>query len=286
MKLFFAALLATLGLTLASSYHHHRCPKYKVEIVRATAHNARGLKHSVDRFRKLLGGDNNVNEKGPLKEGRREINWDGGAPFILPNDFFNRVVPRGAIFFTKFDLFAQSNPVDEPPFDDDKFSSLNKDASKEFVAFSEKRLFTPLLDNKMTTKFFVPGTKIPATVSGFGAVYTGVDKAHTSFLTLYDRYGCVIKKIAVPPKSYGLSFVGAVVKSVSTDHHSGHYAHHTHDSYNAQYNNGKYYNKAVVYKVKLTLGNTPIIDKYAKSYGKHKDVVVTDDFIYGEPQKL
>lgn len=244
--------------SLAASVHHHHCPTYHVDIIRKTSHNAHGLRSAVDHFRHLLGGQNNGANIGPFKYGRREINWDGGAPFDMPFDFFNEVAPLGAIFHTKGNKFAISNPLNNHPVDD-KFSSINKPVSKEFIAFSEKRLFTPVSDNVVTQFFRVPGTKKRATTSGFGAVFVDVDKSHTSFLTLYDFKGCRIAKVAVPPKNRGLSFVGIRVKGVSHG----------------------YFNRAPVFKAELKLGN-----RLLKDLSHGGDRVVTDDFIYGEPQEI
>lgn len=259
MKVFAAALLALAAVATAGS-----CPRYSFKVVHGTSHNAHGLKRTVDKFQYLLGGENNGANIGPLKDGFRVINWDGGAPFDMPFDFFNTNAPLGALFFAKNNKFAISNPEDEPV--DDKFDSINPKAAKNFIAFSEKRLFTPVKGNVVVTKFQIPGKKQPATVSGFGAVYVDVNKRHTSFLELKDTRGCRIAKLAVPPKAKGLSFVGVVVKG---------FRYHKH---------GKFYKvKAPVYKATMKLGNTPINKKHL-SY--HSDIVVTDDFIYGEPQEL
>jgi len=227
---------------------------------------AHGLKSTVDRFRHILGGKNNGANPGPLKNGRREINWDGGAPFDMPFDFFNRVAPLGAIFRTKGNKFAISNPVDGNP-KDDKFSSLNRAAWKQLDVFREKRLFTSVKSNVLAQFFRVPGTHHKATVSGFGAVFVDVDKKNTSFLSLYDSRGCRIAKVAVRPRNKGLSFVGIHVYGVRGRVHL---------------------KKPPVYKAVLKLGDTPIKSRRFRPhhYSRERDIVVTDDFIYGEPQKM
>ena len=262
-----AALLALLALLAIASAKH--CPKYDVKVVIDTSHNAYHLRPAVNKFQHLLGGKANGAQVGPLKDGFRVINWDGGAPFDMPFDFFNTNAPLGALFFAKNNKFAISNPLDNNPVDD-KFDSINRRAAKDFKAFTEKRLFTPVKGNVVVTRFQVPGKKIDATVSGFGAVYVDVKKGHTSFLELYDVRGCRIVRVAVPKKAKGLSFVGAIVKRAR------------------YYKNGKYGSwvrvRAPVFKAEMKLGNTPISKK---DYNHHNaDIVVTDDFIYGEPQKL
>eukprot|EP00171_Calliarthron_tuberculosum_P004666 IDg4666t1 len=178
----------------------------------------------------------------------------------MPFDFFNTNVPRGAIFSAKRNKFAVSNS--EHPRDD-RFSTLNRRASRFFITFSPKRLFTPVLRNEVTAFFRIPGKDVRATVSGFGAVFVDVRKRHTSFLTLRDRRGCFIARVAVPPRWGGLSFVGVFVKGIYT-------------------HRGIKRVKAPVNSASMKLGNTPII---SKSYHRHRDIVVLDDFLYGEPQR-
>ena len=63
-------------------------------------------------------------------------------------------------------------------------------------------MFTPIGTNVMGIRFFVPGTKRPATVKGFGAVFTDVDRANTTKLEFLDRYGKVIF-VAFAPRGTG-----------------------------------------------------------------------------------
>jgi len=259
------AVFTFLALATAASARWS-CPRYKVRVIRAVSPNAQGLERAVNKFKALLGGQANSAQTGPLKDGFRVINWDGGAPFDMPFDFFNTNAPLGALFFAKGNKFAISNPMGEPV--DDKFDSINARAAKNFIVFSKERLFTPVKGNILVTKFRVPGKNIPAAVSGFGAVYVDVRRWRTSFLDLRDARGCRIIRVYVPPKRKGLSFVGVRVKSVQYRKH------------------GKWYKAnapAPVYKATMKLGNTPIS---SKRYYSKTDIVVTDDFIYGEPQKL
>src|SRR5690349_19147090 len=82
-----------------------------------------GLTPTVKAFQGLLGEPNNASNP-PAQNGRREINWDGtpdaqSAPNLLPPDFFNTTVPRGAVFVSKNNRFAVSadddNPTNTPP---------------------------------------------------------------------------------------------------------------------------------------------------------------------------
>ena len=160
-------LLLLLALTLslvsvdAGGYRRRR----RFRVFRDTSRDADGLRRIVDKFNRALGGDDNGNAPGPLNEGRRSINWDAAAvPFDMPGDFFKRVVTRGAEMVAKRGEFRVSNP--DPPNGDDKFSSINRKASRDFITFSPKRLFTPLKDNKVTVVFSIPAKRQDATVKG------------------------------------------------------------------------------------------------------------------------
>src|SRR5215471_10868466 len=48
-------------------------------VFQAAGPDAAAIQSTVDRFRATLGTTNNGNTPGPLPDGRREINWDGGG---------------------------------------------------------------------------------------------------------------------------------------------------------------------------------------------------------------
>ena len=56
--------------------------------------------------------------------------------------------------------------------------------------------------------FFVPGTNTPATVFGFGAVFTDVDLANTSSLEFFTLANVSLGTFFVPTFNNGLSFLG------------------------------------------------------------------------------
>lgn len=182
----------------------------------------------------------------------------------MPNNFFKLPapdgVPRGAEFFTRDNEFRVSNPVDEG-IRDNRFDSINRDASRDFETFSPRRLFTPLNSNVMEVDFTVPTRGDDATVSGFGAVFTDVDLRDTTFLKYFDIYGCPIFTLRILDQRDGLSFGGIKVLK----------------------KNGRDV-RAAIAKVQIILGNRPITDRNGDRRGG--DIVVMDDFIYGEPQPL
>ena len=229
--------------------------------IEGAAADAAGLQATVDLYRTLLGDPNNGSTPGSQPAGRREINWDGtpdaqSAPNVLPRDFFNTTVPRGAVFSSGTNQFSVSADSDNPTHTPQRFGNLNSQYPTIFGTFSPQRLFTPLGTNKMSVRFFSPGTTKPATVKGFGAVFTDVDKAGVTKIELYDRWGAQLWWHAVPKgptAAKSLSFLG--VKT-----------------------------SADVYEVRITTGNAPVSSTNTDT--STRDVVVMDDFLYGEPKAI
>lgn len=206
-------------------------------------------------FQAALGEPNNGNTFGPVADGRREINWDAGiVPFDMPGDFFNKTVTRGAEFITNAGSeFRVSNPEPtDPGAPDNEFDSINPTYPDQFDTFSEPRLFTPSGSNVTEVEFFVPGSDVRATSSGFGAVFTDVDLADSTKIEYFDIEGNLLLSEFVDPDPQGLSFLGATFED----------------------NN--------LYRVEITSGNTPIGVEDDPDNGV--DVVVIDDLLYGEPQ--
>jgi hypothetical protein len=200
-------------------------------------------------------GENRQAQIASFASGRREINWDGvpdqfSAPNLLPANFFNSNSPRGAVFFTLgtgFQVSANSsNPTNTPV----RFGNIHPVYPELFSTFSPQRLFTALGSNITETLFFIPGTAQSATVNAFGAVFTDVNAADSTTIDYFDVGGNLLLSQNVlpgPTVRGSLSFVG--VK----------------------------FDRANVFFVRITSGNR-ILKTPAR------DVVVMDDFIYGEPQ--
>ena len=151
-------------------------------VFQAAGPTAGSIQGMVDEFRAALGEPNNANNPGPLANGRREINWDGGggvdtttAP-VTPFDVFLNT--RGAQFTTPGMGLSQAPPSGGPQ---GGLAGLfnNPTYGTSFSTFSPLRLFTPVGSNITEALFFVPGFNgaFPATVRGFGAVFTDVDEA-------------------------------------------------------------------------------------------------------------
>ena len=248
MSLAVAAAAVTVAAPAAASAHAHR-PALSVEQAAGTSPTA--IQSAVDAYRADL-GTLNPNMAGSFGSGRREINWDGvpdafAAPNNLPPDFFNRNSPRGALFSTRGSAVQVSANAGVAPVE---FGNLNPTYSSLFRTFSPQRLFTGVGSNKVTVRFFVPGSSTPATTSGFGAVFTDVDRRGTK-IAYYDARGRRLAKLAVPasPGNETLSFLGVRFQN------------------------------ARVGRVRITSG-TAIP---GQSERRGRDAVVMDDFIYGEP---
>ena len=219
------------------------------------------IQGSVDGFRAALGGPNNGNAAGPLAGGRREINWDGGgstATAISATPFNGFLVTRGALFTTPGTGFVQAPPSGlVTTFGNPIYETI-------FQAFSPVRLFSAIGSNITEVDFFVPGNaNVSATTSGFGAVFTDVDqpgaskKGERGASSKIDYFGVggellFTSFIPASPGDGSLSFVGVV------------------------------FGDARIARVRITSGDVaPGPDDDAKL-----DIVMMDDFLYGEPRPL
>jgi hypothetical protein len=224
--------------------------------------NAAAIQAAVDQFRTDLGGVNN-GVGGSFSTGRREINWDGvpdasAEPNALPFNFFNVNSPRGVIFHSianiggnhQFRVSASAASGTAV-----RFGNIDPSYSTIFQTFSSERLFQGRFSNEIEIIFFIPGTSIPATVSGFGGVFCDVDSSNT-FIEYYAPDGSKISGSSLNVASNGLSFIGT--------------------SFNAGER---------VAKVIIRLGNSNL--QAGNVDGTNSvDVVAMDDFIYGEPHAM
>lgn len=222
-----------------------------------TGASAAALTPTRDQFRSDIGGGTVAGANGSFGGVRREINWDGvpaafATPNNLPTDFFNVNSPRGILLSTAGTGLQVSAAVSDPSGQPLNFGNLNASYVSTFIAFSPQRLITSLGSNIFNVTFYVPGTSIPATVTGFGAVFTDVDQISTTRIQFFDRNSVSLGSVSVPPISGGLSFAGASSGDGQT----------------------------TIARVRVTLGNAAI---GATDNGTTIDAVVADDFIYGEP---
>jgi len=215
---------------------------------------------AVDEYRALLGENNggDPGTKGPT--GYREINWDTipdelAAPNLFVSDFFNAPEApraRGIVLNTPGEGLMISADSENPYGVLPRFGNINPQYADIFKTFSEEKLFSPLGSNLVVITFFVPGTNTPATVRGFGAVYTDVDTDHTAF-EYFDVNGNSLGQFQTPIADSGLSFLGVV------------------------------FDEAIVARVEVKYG-TGALGPDDGAGGV--DVAVMDNFIFGEPQAI
>lgn len=227
-----------------------------IELFSASGADPAAIAGEVDAFRESL-GDLNPFVPESFADGRRQINWDAApaavsSPNPFPGGFFNFSASpraRGAAFSTPGTGFALSGSTGDGT--DLRFADLNPTYEDEFQAFSEQRLFTPRGSNVTVVDFFSPEDQTtPALTDGFGAVFVDVDLADTSTLEYRDVNGNTLLLQTVEVSDQGLSFAGAQFES------------------------------NILASVVLTAGNFDI-GPTDGAFGY--DVVVFDDFIYGEP---
>jgi hypothetical protein len=223
----------------------------QVQVFRA----AGDIAPSVNAFRDAL-GTLNANLPGSRPDGRREINWDAvPAAFTntnsFPGDFFNQPVAgraRGLV---------SSTPGTGQRVSDVNFADLNPDFGHEFVFFSPIRTFAPVGSNLLTVTFFVPGSNVAATSTGFGVVFSDVDRRGSTAIRLFDAEGKNLGRYLAPPSPGGLSFVGVMFLGAS------------------------------VARVEIESGQAAVsadaIDVSDRDRGPARDLVIMDDFIFGEP---
>ena len=241
-------------------------------VFQASGPNAASIQSSVDAFRAALGNPNNGNA-GSLATGHREINWDGvggvdtttTAPVTPFNVFLNT---RGSQFTTPGIGLSQAPRSGGAQgglavlFNNPSYGTI-------FTPFSNSRLFTPVGSNITNALFFLPGSNgnIPATVSGFGVVFTDVDqpdgsgpgekhgnRGASTLVEFFGADGQLLFSSFVPasPGDGSLSFFG--IK----------------------------FSDARIASVRITAGDVaPGPDD-----DSNNDIVMMDDFIYGEPQAL
>jgi len=239
-------------------------------VFQAAGATAASIQSTVDAFRARLGDPNNLSNPGPLgPKGRREINWDGGNPSILDttapaNPFVTFLNTRGSQFQTPGLGLSQAPPSGGPQ---GGLAVLfgNRTYGHIFRAFSLSRLFTPVGSNITEASFSIPGTNglVPATVRGFGAVFTDVDQPDgvgagvgggSTQIQYFDRNGALIFTSFVPasPGIGSFSFFGIV------------------------------FHDARIASVVIKTGDVAP----GPNDDRRHDIVMMDDFIYGEPQLL
>ncbi len=109
----------------------------------------------------------------------------------------------------------------------------------------------------MTLDFRVPGTQQAGLVNGIGIVFSDVDREGAASIEAFTADGESLGRYAAPARvdAAGHSFIGVV------------------------------YDRPVIARVEVVSGEAALAPgRNDLSQGGTADLVVTDDFIYGEPQ--
>jgi hypothetical protein len=228
-----------------------------------------------DNFRAAIGGGTTASANGSFGGVRREINWDAvpanfAAPNNLPGDFFNVNSPRGITFGTFGTGFQVSSATSDngpgqpaPP----NFGNIDPSYTTTFAPFSPQRLFTPFGGSMLSghpsnityISFFVPGTDTAAVVNGFGCIFSDVDLPNVTSIEYFDTVYRSLGRFYAPSiaGNQTVSFLGVL------------------------------FSDKIVAHVEITTGNVPAdageVDGASVPFAAPKDVVVMDDFLYGEP---
>jgi hypothetical protein len=199
----------------------------------------------------------------PAMSGCRRIVWDGvpdirSDPAFMPEGQFRGV---GALFTTPgtgVQVSADDNTADPPPFDDPDqidFSGINPTYLGQFQPFSAQRLFTSIGSNVIDTRFVVAGTDTPADTNAFGVVFGDVNVAGPTTMQYFAPDGSSLGIFTVPatPGDETFSFLGVIFDAGER-----------------------------IARVRITQGGAPLapeVNDLAPA-----DLVVTDNFVFGEPQ--
>lgn len=206
----------------------------------------------VAEFRNLLGGPSSVALAGSQPSGRREINWDGVPATVTNNDtfpanFFNSNSTRGLVMTSGGTGLRVS---------DNNFADVNASYASQFGVFSAVKSFAVIGGNTVDVNFQIPGSSTVANVNGFGVVFSDVDTAGSTSLEFFvgdSSYG----RFDAPVRcdGGGLSFVGVAWNGSER-----------------------------ITRVRITSGSGAIgASATDVSAGGSADLVVMDDFLYGEP---
>ena len=236
-------------------------------VFQAAGPNILSIQNTVDQYRAALGTANNGNVPGPLPNGRREINWDGGgsaATSLVGTPFTGFLANRGALFTTTGTGFVQA------PLAGIADTFHNQTYATIFQPFSPQRLFSPIDSNVTEAQFFVPGNgdrPAPATITGFGVIFSDVDlpngsgpghkngnRSSSTLIECFGTDGGLVFSSFVPasPGDGSLSFFGIV------------------------------FGDARIARVRITSGDV----SPGPNDDETHDIVMMDDFLYGEPQPV
>ncbi len=214
---------------------------------------------TVDEFREAVGPLNPFEPvAGPALPGRRQIDWDAAPDFIadpnpFPGDFFNTPVfprARGIEFSTDgTGLLLSANP--DNPTDTDPFFGLE---SRGIRSFSDNRLFSAVGSTNVFVDFFQPANNQDGVTHAIGVVFNDVEVEGSTTMTLFDVDGNeLITRDVLTAENAGFSFLGFITDGPPN-----------------------------IARVEIKSGDNVLLGNGLVS-SDLDDLVVMDDFIFGEP---
>ena len=249
------AMVVALGLagckydkTTSPTGMYDAAPRSRFQVVSTSG----DLTNALTEFRALLGDPVNGANPGPLGGGRREIKWDGVKPELtntdaLPADNFRA---NGLLYVDLGTGLRVS---------DNDFSDIDPSYAAQFNAFSGAKTFAPIGNENSEVTFVIPGSDTPAAVTGFGVVFSDVDRVGSASIKLFTADGHSLGQYQAPVRTdaNGFSFVGVV------------------------------FDDPIVARVVISSGQAPLARGVLDvSDGGNRDLVVFDDLLFGEPQGL
>lgn len=225
--------------------------------VKSAAGDSAAITAKLAEFKTLAGAT--LNSAPGATDGRREVNWDAvPANFTNSNNFpfdffggFDSALPNGRKRGLILNNTGTSFRVDSTDF-----KEIDPSYAYQFEAFSRKRLFTYLGNTVTEVTFNVPGTNTPAFTKAFGVIFCDVDIADVTTIEYFNGSKSLgVFKAATAPQGFTLLGVSFPDEKIT--------------------------------RVKITSGNG-LLGTGVKDItdGGAKDLVVMDDFIYGEPKAL
>jgi hypothetical protein len=217
------------------------------------------INSALNQFRQLLGAT--LNTTPGAVGGRREINWDGVPDSLmnkpLPDRFFNPVGTDPALAPRQRGLTYVPTPAPGAGafmVSNNNFSPINDKATGEFAAFSGNKTFSNTTSLVWQIDPEPPGIAAPATVKGFGIVFSDVDKDSSTFLEFFNETRSLGKFFA--PK---------------------------HDNTTSFSFLGVYFKNEKVTSIRVGHEGFLAANEQDISQGGTKDLVILDDFLYDEP---
>jgi hypothetical protein len=212
----------------------------------------------VRKFRELL-GPISLNESQPL--GRREVSWDDVVLFLtnnngFPGNYFNRT-DAGSPYNRRTGI-ELTTPGTGFRVSNNQFGDIDSLYRDEFIPYSPLKNITAVGSNIVDIHFKSPGSDKPGYVHGFGVVFSDVNIAGSTMVSLYS----------------GKFFLGNFpVKIADTGEFSFF---------------GIYLPQVKITRARIKLGEAPLGNgvKDVCDSPTGKDLVVMDDLIFSNPRRL